>query len=93
MSFFGELKRRNVFKVGVSYVVTAWILLQVVDIVLENITAPDWIMHVFMLALALGLPFSAQTIIQAFALWFGIAIYSLRWTRLRNLFVPTKEEK
>lgn len=44
-------------------------------------------------ALALGLPFSAQTIIQAFALGFGIAIYSLRWTRLRNLFVPTKEEK
>jgi len=56
MSFFGELKRRNVFKVGVSYIVTAWILLQVVDIVLENITAPDWIMQVFMLALVIGFP-------------------------------------
>ncbi len=56
MSFFGELKRRNVFKVGVSYIVTAWILLQVIDIVLENITAPGWIMQVFMLALVIGFP-------------------------------------
>ena len=56
MSFFGELKRRNVFKVGVSYIVTAWILLQVVDIVLENITAPGWVMQVFMLAMVIGFP-------------------------------------
>ena len=56
MSFFNELKRRNVFKVGISYVVTAWILLQVVDIVLENITAPGWVMQVFMLAMVIGFP-------------------------------------
>lgn len=56
MSLFGELKRRNVFKVGISYIVTAWILLQVVDIVLENITAPDWVMQVFMLAMVVGFP-------------------------------------
>lgn len=56
MSFFGELKRRNVFRVGVSYIVTAWILLQVVDIVLENITAPEWVMQVFMLAMVIGFP-------------------------------------
>ncbi|MCW8925546.1 MAG: hypothetical protein OQJ84_04755, partial [Xanthomonadales bacterium] len=58
MSFFGELKRRNVFKVGVSYIVTAWILLQVVDIVLENIATPEWVMQVFMLAVAIGFPFA-----------------------------------
>jgi len=56
MSLFGELKRRNVFKVGVSYIVTAWILLQLVDIVLENITAPGWVMQVFMLAMVIGFP-------------------------------------
>jgi len=43
-------------------------------------------------ALALGLPYSAQTIIQAFALGFGIAVYSLRWTKLKEIFVSTKEE-
>ncbi len=56
MSFFEELKRRNVFRVGIAYLITAWLLLQVVDLVLENINAPDWIMQVFMLALAVGFP-------------------------------------
>ncbi len=56
MSFFEELKRRNVFRVGVAYVISAWVLLQFVDLVLENIQAPDWVMKVFMLALAIGFP-------------------------------------
>jgi len=56
MSFFEELKRRNVFRVGIAYAISAWILLQIVDLVLENISAPDWIMQVFMLALAIGFP-------------------------------------
>jgi len=29
MSFFNELKRRNVFKVGIAYVVVAWLVAQV----------------------------------------------------------------
>jgi len=56
MSFFEELKRRNVFRVAIGYVITAWLLLQVVDLVLENIHSPDWVMQVFMLALAIGFP-------------------------------------
>jgi TolB-like protein/Flp pilus assembly protein TadD len=56
MSFFEELKRRNVFRVAIGYIITAWLLLQVVDLVLENVNAPDWVMQVFMLALAIGFP-------------------------------------
>jgi TolB-like protein/Tfp pilus assembly protein PilF len=56
LSFFEELKRRNVFRVGIAYAISAWVLLQFVDLVLENIQAPDWIMKVFMLALAVGFP-------------------------------------
>ena len=56
MSFFNELKRRNVFKVGVAYAVASWLLLQIVDLVLENINAPDWVMQVFMLGMAVGFP-------------------------------------
>jgi TolB-like protein/Tfp pilus assembly protein PilF len=56
MSFFEELKRRNVFRLGTAYVISAWVLLQFVDLVLENIQAPDWVMKVFMLALAVGFP-------------------------------------
>ena len=56
MSFFEELKRRNVFRVGIAYAVSAWVLLQVVDLVLENIDAPPLVMQVFMLAMAIGFP-------------------------------------
>jgi len=56
MTLFEELKRRNVFRVAIGYIITAWLLLQVVDLVLENINAPDWVMQVFMLALAIGFP-------------------------------------
>lgn len=56
MSFFEELKRRNVFRVGIAYVISAWVLLQFVDLVLDNILAPEWVMKVFMLALAVGFP-------------------------------------
>jgi len=56
MSFFEELKRRNVFRVAIAYAITAWLLLQLVDLVLENVNAPDWVMQVFMLALAVGFP-------------------------------------
>jgi TolB-like protein len=56
LSFFNELKRRNVFRVAIGYIVTAWLLLQFVDLVLENINAPDWVIQVFMLALTIGFP-------------------------------------
>lgn len=35
-------------------------------------------------ALAIGVPFSAQTIVQALALVVGIGIYSINWTNLRT---------
>ena len=41
MSFFKELKRRNVFRVGIAYTVAAWLLLQVSDIVFPRIGLPD----------------------------------------------------
>jgi hypothetical protein len=53
MSFFEELKRRNVFRVGIAYAISAWILLQVVDLVLENIDAPPLVMQVLILGNAL----------------------------------------
>jgi TolB-like protein len=54
MSLFDELKRRNVFRVGIAYAVSAWVVLQVADLVLDNIEAPAWVMSVFMLAAGLG---------------------------------------
>jgi len=51
-----ELKRRNVIRVGLAYLVAAWVVLQIADLVLENIGAPDWVMQTLMLVLALGFP-------------------------------------
>jgi TolB-like protein/Tfp pilus assembly protein PilF len=56
MSFFTELKRRNVFRMGIAYVVVAWVLLQAIDFGLDIISAPNWVMQVFFLACVVGLP-------------------------------------
>lgn len=56
MSLFNELKRRNVFRMGIAYVVVAWVLLQVIDFTLDIISAPNWVMQVFFLAGVVGLP-------------------------------------
>ena len=54
MSFFEELKRRNVFRVGIAYLIGAWLVIQVADIVLENIGAPAWVMKAILLIAILG---------------------------------------
>lgn len=56
MSLFNELKRRNVIRVAVAYLVVAWLLAQVVDLVLENFGAPAWFMRSLLVVLAAGLP-------------------------------------
>ncbi len=55
MSLFDELKRRNVFRVGIAYLIGAWLVIQVADIVLENIGAPAWVMKAILLLAVLGL--------------------------------------
>lgn len=42
MSLLNELKRRNVFRVGIAYAVAAWILLQILDVVGEILALPTW---------------------------------------------------
>jgi len=56
VSFFNELKRRNVFKVGVAYIVVAWLLAQVADLMVDNFGAPDWVMKIFLGFLVIGFP-------------------------------------
>ena len=56
MSLFEELKRRNVIRVGIAYVVIAWLIAQVADLALDNFEAPGWIIKTILLLLALGLP-------------------------------------
>ena len=53
---FTELKRRNVFRVGIFYAIVAWLLLQVSDIVVPAMGIPDWGLRFIMLLLGLGFP-------------------------------------
>ena len=53
---FAELKRRNVFRVGAVYLVTAWLVAQVADLALDNFDAPGWVMKSILLVLAIGFP-------------------------------------
>jgi TolB-like protein/Tfp pilus assembly protein PilF len=54
MSFFDELKRRNVVRVGVAYIVASWVFLQVADLVFEAINAPDWVLQALLALAVMG---------------------------------------
>jgi adenylate cyclase len=56
MSFFAELKRRNVIRVAFAYTVIAWVLAQVAEFAFENFGAPDWVLKSVIVILLLGLP-------------------------------------
>jgi hypothetical protein len=53
---FIELKRRNVFKVGIGYILIAWLLAQVLELVFESFGTPDWVIKTVLVLLASGLP-------------------------------------
>src|SRR3954469_1718651 len=55
-NFFSELKRRNVYKVGVAYAVIAWLLIQAASILFPTYDAPAWVMKAFVAIVALGFP-------------------------------------
>ena len=56
MGLFAELQRRNVFRATLAYLIAAWVVLQISQLVLEAIEAPTWVIKVFLLVFALGLP-------------------------------------
>lgn len=53
---FGELKRRNVHRAGAAYLVLAWVIVQVADIILDAFIAPTWVIQFIVIALVAGLP-------------------------------------
>jgi adenylate cyclase len=54
--FLGELKRRNVGRVAVLYLIGAWLILQPVNVVFDMLDAPAWANRLVLILLALGLP-------------------------------------
>ena len=56
MSFVRELKRRNVFRVGIAYLVVAWLILQLSDVLISLLELPDWIGRTAVFVLIVGFP-------------------------------------
>src|SRR3954470_6551967 len=54
--FFGELKRRNVYKIGVAYAVIAWLLMQVASQIFPFFEVPNWVVRLVILLLVVGFP-------------------------------------
>src|SRR4029077_577725 len=59
-NFFAELKRRNVYKVAITYAVVAWLVIQAASILLPKFEAPNWVMKAFVVLLAFGFVMSVM---------------------------------
>jgi TolB-like protein/Tfp pilus assembly protein PilF len=55
-NFFAELKRRNVYKVAVAYIVGGWALSQGIAQVFPVFDVPNWIIRLIVLLIIIGLP-------------------------------------
>ena len=55
-SFFSELKRRNVYKVAVAYIVGGWALSQGIAQVFPVFDVPNWAIRLVVLLIIIGLP-------------------------------------
>jgi TolB-like protein/Flp pilus assembly protein TadD len=55
-NFFGELKRRNVYKVAVAYMVAGWALAQGIAQVFPVFDIPNWVVRVIVVLIVIGFP-------------------------------------
>ncbi len=55
-NLFSELKRRNIFRVAGVYAVVGWLLAQIAALAANSFGAPDWVMKMIIVVLALGFP-------------------------------------
>ena len=55
-SWRSEFRRRKVFKVGVAYLVVAWVLIQIADTVAPQLNLPEWAPRLITLIVLLGYP-------------------------------------
>jgi TolB-like protein len=54
MTFIDELRRRNVFRVGIAYAIATWVLLQITEVITPILGLPDWAPKLIFVILAVG---------------------------------------
>src|SRR5947199_632480 len=57
-NFFAELKRRNVYKVAVAYIVAGWALAQGIAQVFPVFNVPNWVVRLILVLTIIGFPFA-----------------------------------
>ncbi|MFT5511268.1 MAG: TolB-like protein [Hyphomicrobiaceae bacterium] len=55
-NFFAELRRRHIYRIGAGYVVVAWGITQILDVLSQLFALPDWIAQPAVIVLAIGFP-------------------------------------
>ena len=55
-NFFGELRRRNVYKVAVAYAIVGWLLVQVATQVFPFLEIPSWVVRLVIALVVIGFP-------------------------------------
>ncbi len=56
MGLVSELSRRNVLRMAALYIVAAWVIMQVAEVLITLATLPDWAGHAVLAVLAVGFP-------------------------------------
>jgi adenylate cyclase len=79
MNFFAELKRRNVYKVAVAYIVAGWALSQGIAQVFPVFDVPNWAIRSIVLLIILGFP-----IALVFAWFFEITPEGIKRTEVAD---------
>jgi TolB-like protein/lipoprotein NlpI len=55
-AFFGELRRRNVYKVAVAYAIVGWLLVQIATQVFPFLEIPIWVVRLVIALVVIGFP-------------------------------------
>src|SRR5881392_1146809 len=55
-NFFAELKRRNVYKVAVTYAVVGWLIAQIATQIFPFLDIPNWVVRLIIVLIAIGFP-------------------------------------
>src|ERR1700719_1198259 len=85
-TFFGELKRRNVYKVAVAYIVAGWALSQGIAQVFPVFDVPNWIIRLIVVLIIIGFP-----IALVFAWAFEITPEGVKRTEEADAMPPSSQ--
>ena len=56
MDFLAELRRRSVFRVAAAYLISGWVVMQVVALIASTMAMPDWTSAFVMMLVIAGFP-------------------------------------